>query len=495
MDSKDTRPAVLSIGGTDPSSGAGVYLDNRVLHALGVHCCPIASVVTAQNSDGVTRFTPVCDTVFGAQLDSVFTEFSPGVIKAGLLGYLAQFVLLQQRLDRGQILIWDPVLSSSSGTSFLRVEDIRHGMRILKGKITLFTPNIPEASLITGISITDHRSMIQAADCLVEMGIENVVIKGGHEGASPTECRDLFYTHTEHFWVITDRIGNGHRVRGTGCTFASAVAAAMARGDGVRDAVVLGRAVVSRNIENSYGLGGMRFQGVSAWPTSYRSFPVVRYGSQPTPMENAVLRCDCHRLGVYPVVDSADWVRRLLETGIRTIQLRMKTGDPGGWEKEITTAVELANQFGARLFINDHWQLAIRHHAYGVHLGQEDLRSADIESIARAGVRLGVSVHGFCELAAAINIDPSYIAVGPVFESTSKRMEFAPQGVDKVRFWVDFLEQRWPLVAVGGIDMERSRMLMDTGVGSIAMISAITRSRDYVSASREFIELWEKRPV
>lgn len=486
---------MLGIGGTDPSSGAGAYLDNRVLHALGVHGCAVTSVVTAQNSDGVTHFAPVCDLAFGAQLDSVFTEFSPRVVKAGLLGGPAQCTLLGQRLDRGQRLVWDPVLASSSGASFLGVEDMRQGMRRLEGKIELFTPNIPEASRITGIAITDHGSMVRAAACLAEMGIENVVIKGGHGDFSPTECQDLFYGRNECFWVITDRVGRGHCVRGTGCTFASAVAAAMAQGHEVRDAVVLGRSVVSRGIESSYELGRMRFQGASAWPTSYRTFPVVRYGSKPAPGENGFSRCDGHRLGVYPVVDSAHWVKRLLETGIRTIQLRMKTGGPGVWEREIKTAVQLADRFGARLFINDHWRLAIRYHAYGVHLGQEDLRSADLGSIASAGVRLGVSVHGFCDMAAAIDIDPSYIAVGPVFESASKRMDVAPQGVEKVRFWAGFLEQRWPLVAIGGINIECARRLLDTGVGSIAMIAAITRSPDYVAASREFIELWEKNTV
>ncbi|MDG6692858.1 thiamine phosphate synthase, partial [Staphylococcus aureus] len=122
-----------------------------------------------------------------------------------------------------------------------------------------------------------------------------------------------------------------------------------------------------------------------------------------------------HRLGLYPVVDSVEWVTRLLDAGVRTVQLRIKDKTDAEVETDIAAAIALGQRYHARLFINDYWRLAIKHQAYGVHLGQEDLQTADLNAIRNAGLRLGVSTHDDMEIDVALAVRPSYIALGHVF--------------------------------------------------------------------------------
>ena len=133
---------------------------------------------------------------------------------------------------------------------------------------------------------------------------------------------------------------------------------------------------------------------------------------------------------------------------------------------------------GTRLFVNDHWQEAIRTGAYGVHLGQEDLETADLAAIAHAGIRLGVSTHSYFELARAHAVRPSYVAIGPIWATTTKPMKFAPQGIGRLRRWVGLLASLYPLTAIGGVSTERVPAVMATGVGSVAVVRAITEASD-----------------
>ena len=123
-----------------------------------------------------------------------------------------------------------------------------------------------------------------------------------------------------------------------------------------------------------------------------------------------------------------EWIARLLEAGVTTIQLRIKDLPDEQVEEDIAAAIALGRRYQARLFINDYWRLAIKHGAYGVHLGQEDLDTTDLAAIHRAGLRLGVSTHDDAELARALAVKPSYIALGHIFPTQTKDMPSAPQG-------------------------------------------------------------------
>ncbi|EOC0478916.1 thiamine phosphate synthase [Cronobacter turicensis] len=194
------------------------------------------------------------------------------------------------------------------------------------------------------------------------------------------------------------------------------------------------------------------------------------------------------RLGLYPVVDSVGWITRLLEAGVRTLQLRIKDKSEAEVEADVAAAIALGQRYHARLFINDYWRLAIKHQAYGVHLGQEDLETADPDAIRRAGLRLGVSTHDDMEIDVALAVRPSYIALGHVFPTQTKQMPSAPQGLAQLAAHVERLGD-YPTVAIGGISLERAPAVLETGVGSIAVVSAITHAPDWRAATQRLLEL------
>ena len=184
------------------------------------------------------------------------------------------------------------------------------------------------------------------------------------------------------------------------------------------------------------------------------------------------------RLGLYPVVDSVAWIERLLIAGVRTLQLRIKDKRDNEVEEDVVAAIALGRQYAARLFINDYWRLAVKHQAYGVHLGQEDLETTDLSAIREAGLRLGVSTHDDMEIDVALAARPSYIALGHVFPTQTKQMPSAPQGLAQLASHIERLAD-YPTVAIGGISLARAPAVIATGVGSIAVVSAITQAADW----------------
>ncbi|OAT31454.1 thiamine phosphate synthase [Proteus myxofaciens] len=196
------------------------------------------------------------------------------------------------------------------------------------------------------------------------------------------------------------------------------------------------------------------------------------------------------KLGLYPVVDSIKWIDRLLKEGVTTLQLRIKDKQPKEVEHDIIEAIKRGKQYHARLFINDYWQLAIKHHAYGVHLGQEDLDSADLDAIKQAGLRLGISTHNEAELQRAKALRPSYIALGHIFPTTTKDMPSKPQGLKTLKHQVEQTPD-FSTVAIGGISLEKVPDVIATGVGSVALVSAITKASDWQKVTRKLLELVE----
>ncbi|WP_162120750.1 thiamine phosphate synthase [Photorhabdus bodei] len=197
-----------------------------------------------------------------------------------------------------------------------------------------------------------------------------------------------------------------------------------------------------------------------------------------------------YKLGLYPVVDSLEWISRLLKAGVTTIQLRIKDRPEDQVEEEIQQAIMLGRQYNARLFINDYWRLAIKHGAYGVHLGQEDLVIADLNAIQKAGLRLGISTHDEQELARAKSLRPSYIALGHIFPTTTKTMPSSPQGLAALKRQVENTPD-YPTVAIGGISLERVPDVIATEVGSVALVSAITKAKDWRQATTKLLHLIE----
>ena len=180
---------------------------------------------------------------------------------------------------------------------------------------------------------------------------------------------------------------------------------------------------------------------------------------------------------VYPIVDSAAWIRRLLPAGVRLVQLRIKDRSTEELRAEIRESKGLCARAGAQLVVNDHWQLALEEGCDFVHLGQGDLDTADVPALRRAGVRIGISTHDDAELARALALAPDYIALGPIYPTLLKVMAFAPQGLARIGEWKRRIGEI-PLVAIGGITLERLPGVLAAGADSAAVVTDIVRSNE-----------------
>lgn len=202
----------------------------------------------------------------------------------------------------------------------------------------------------------------------------------------------------------------------------------------------------------------------------------VDFGLRPWPRDKAFAACP-KQLGLYAVLPDAAWVGRMARAGVPTVQLRFKSDDAQAIERETRAAVQAVQGTNALLFINDHWQEAIAAGAYGVHLGQEDMAVADLQAIKDAGLRLGLSSHGYAEMMFADSFSPSYIALGAVFATTLKRMQTAPQGTGRLSAYANLMSD-YPLVAIGGIDTSKLSDVLASGVGSVAVVRALVAAEN-----------------
>ena len=204
-------------------------------------------------------------------------------------------------------------------------------------------------------------------------------------------------------------------------------------------------------------------------------------------------KCDNTPLGIYPVVDRAYKLTSLYEVGITTAQLRTKDKFSGqALEDEVIEAIKISEKFNARFFLNDFWELGIKHKAYGIHLGQEDILEADISAICDAGIRLGISTHTTDEIQIALDIEPSYVAIGPIFETNSKKMVYDPVGIEDLKRWSNSVA--YPIVAIGGINLDTiSDVVATNAANGLAMIAGVLKN-DEVSEkkTKALIEIFEK---
>ncbi|RUU48845.1 MULTISPECIES: thiamine phosphate synthase [unclassified Mesorhizobium] len=189
----------------------------------------------------------------------------------------------------------------------------------------------------------------------------------------------------------------------------------------------------------------------------------------------------------YLIVDSAAWIERLAPLGVKLVQLRIKTMDETGLRAEIRKSKALCVQYKSQLIVNDHWRLAIEEGCDFVHLGQEDLQTADLSRIRSAGVRLGLSTHDHVELETAMFAEPDYVALGPIYPTVLKKMKWAPQGLERISEWNRRVTPI-PLVAIGGLNPDRLDGVFEAGANSAAVVTDITLSSDPEARTREWIE-------
>lgn len=190
----------------------------------------------------------------------------------------------------------------------------------------------------------------------------------------------------------------------------------------------------------------------------------------------------------YPIVPGADWVARIVPLGVKTLQLRVKGAGLDRVRAQIARSLAICATHGCQLIVNDYWREAIDLKAEFVHLGQEDLAEADLPAIRKAGIKLGISTHTREELQIALEAEPDHVALGPIYETTLKAMKYPPQGLDRIGEWKGLIA--CPLVAIGGITLERAPAVFRAGADSIAVVTDIVghprpeqRVADWLAAS------------
>jgi thiamine-phosphate pyrophosphorylase len=177
----------------------------------------------------------------------------------------------------------------------------------------------------------------------------------------------------------------------------------------------------------------------------------------------------------YPIVPDTSWLARLLPVGVKFVQLRIKDKSSEIVRAEIDKAIALCAAHRCQLVVNDYWRETIEAGADFVHLGQQDLASADLPAIRRANIKIGVSTHSHAELEAALTAAADYVALGPIYATTLKVMPWSPQGLPRIAEWRSLVN--CPLVAIGGITAERAPVVLAAGADSVAVITDIVTSQ------------------
>ena len=193
----------------------------------------------------------------------------------------------------------------------------------------------------------------------------------------------------------------------------------------------------------------------------------------------------------YLIVDSADWIEKLIPLGVKLVQLRMKNVPSEVLHQHIQRAKLVCKQFHCQLIINDYWEAAIEEKCDFIHLGQEDLVAANVDKIKKAGLKLGVSTHDASELNKALAAKPDYVALGPVYQTILKKMKWQPQGLEKVTRWKKLVGDL-PLVAIGGLNPERAKAVLEAGADSAAVVTDIAMNEKPEDRVKQWLEATQK---
>jgi len=451
-------PIVWSVAGTDSGGGAGLAADLRAADALGVHLCTVVAAVTAQNSQAVHQVQAVPPAWLDQQLAALADDMPPRAIKTGLLGSADNVRVLVRWLDRLRqrqpvALVVDPVLRASTGAA-LADDALRAAYReLLLPRASVITPNRAEAAALLGhpAALSDGPGAVPAwAQALRGWGAEAVCITGGD--ADGALASDWLATPQAQGWLSLPRLPVRHH-HGTGCTFASALAAALALGHGAADAAVLAKLATAGALRagRPAGAGAGPVRAAAGFARPPALLPQLSLDDQPPQWADRPATAAAAP-GLYAIVDSAERVAAVLAAGADTVQLRIKQGPPALLRQEIAAAVASARRAGRPLFVNDHAALAMACGAHGVHLGQEDLLAlapAERARLRASGLALGLSSHSLWELCRAAAWQPAYLACGPVWPTTTKQMPWQAQGLDNLGWWCALSPA--PVVAIGGL--------------------------------------------
>jgi hydroxymethylpyrimidine/phosphomethylpyrimidine kinase len=246
----------LSIAGSDPSGGAGIQADLKTFHQLGVYGEAVVTIVTVQNTHGVRRAEILAPDLVAEQIHAVIVDIPPKAAKTGALGNQAVVEAVAAAAEGFSFpLVVDPVMIGKDGSHLLDTQARRVFVERLLPRAFLLTPNLPEAAELTGFPVHDRESMARAAEKLIAMGAANVLVKGGHLDAA-ADATDLLLTRSGEWREYRAARVSTRHTHGTGCTYSAAIAAELAKGLELRDAIGRAKTFVTGAIRTNPGLGG-----------------------------------------------------------------------------------------------------------------------------------------------------------------------------------------------------------------------------------------------
>ncbi|ASP39496.1 hypothetical protein CHH28_12800 [Bacterioplanes sanyensis] len=479
------RPRLLTIAATDTSGGAGIHADAQVAAAFGIDHSVLVCAITAQSSRGVQALQPVDLTMADQQWHALQQDGGADAVRVGWLPDLASWLpWLSERLLPASV-VWDPVLSASLGGMHSQAPSAE----VLSTWLAccgLVTPNTRElAQLASWLGCQGNEA--EQVQALLAHGCQMVVVTGGDDSHEQVLTRvytqlNVDTQYPEQAAVETFHIGQQRwqvAVHGSGCHFSAALAAMLAKGMRPYDAVLQASVCMDQWLQQpSPRPGGYHHLHVDRCWSWYElsessDWPEI-YAAPEASVEFAAAEPS---LGLYALVDTLEWLQQLLALGVDTLQWRVKQRS-ASYRDDMQQAITACQQAGVPLYINDDWQSAIALGAYGVHLGQEDLATADLAAIADAGLRIGISTHTDFEVLRAWQLRPSYIAFGPVHPPLSKQLKYPPLGYPCLSQWWRALRPQLPLTCIGGITDDNIAQVVAQGVDSCAIVTSLMPGAD-----------------
>ena len=533
----------LSIAGSDPSGGAGLQADLKTFSALGVYGATAITAVTVQNTVGVKYVHALPPQVVYDQIVTVMEDIMPDAVKIGMVNDAETLdaIVRALTLHRPRFLVVDPVMVATSGCALMQADALQVMEERLLPMADIVTPNLPEAWTLAG---TD-RSVDEAAQAILRLGVKALLIKGGHaEGTTKTDylyvSNDDGVKRTEFSSATVDTF-NTH---GTGCTLSSAIAAMLARGHGMEEAVrqakmyltealkagadvVVGHGhgpvchFFSQQVNKQTSRRGDLLSSRQANKqtsrqgdlhtsqrvnestsqqadksnllvcSSARPLSTKKESTRPLSTKKvdsfAKLQFITHFTDRYSYLDSA---MMALEGGCRWIQLRMKDADEAEIERTARQILPECRRRGAVFIIDDHVELVKRVGADGVHLGKNDMPVDEARRILGDEFIIGGTANTFEDIQRLAAQGADYIGCGP-FRFTTTKKNLAPMlGIEGYENIVSLMKTHGinlPIVAIGGITYDDIPRIMSTGVTGIAISGSVLRADNPVEEMKRMV--------
>jgi hydroxymethylpyrimidine kinase / phosphomethylpyrimidine kinase / thiamine-phosphate diphosphorylase len=501
----------LTIAGSDPSGGAGVQADLRVFAALDVAGLSAISALTVQDSRGVHAVFPVPAGQLEAQLEATLADSRVRAVKIGMLGDRAQVEVVAAALRRFRPpnVVLDPVLAATDGTPLLTPDGRAVLLELLLPLCTLVTPNLAELAALAAPGSRLPAPVGEAAGrpstsepgagrpsfersaypgpeaapqahALLQRGARAVLVKGGHRQGAPIDT--LFRPAAAPIAFPGERVETPH-THGTGCFLSAAIAAQLAWGASLEDAIRRAKELLARALDHPVIVGrGRGYPGVIA--------AAAETEAHPTHAERlARLR------GLYVLTDPdlrpdrgpEEIAAAALAGGARVLQLRDKRRTTAALVPLAQRLCRMAREAEALFIVNDRVDLALAADADGVHLGPDDMAPADARRLVGPNRLVGVSVSTVAE-AEAVAPFASYLGVGAIFATQTKLDAGPPVGVERITEIKEAFPHH-PLVAIGGIGARNLPTVMAAGADAAAVVSAVVAADDMQQATRELVRL------